>query len=212
MSSASAVLATAFPPPERSARKSKGQGGERREEILEHAMQLFAHHGVHDVSTRRIAEAVGVSQPTLYAYFPTKDAILEEVCARAFDELRRRMVAIGQNRDAARRIEDMTRGYIRFGLEQPDAYRIAFMIEGLREHAPDRPKPGKDVFDMCRGCLREHLGADHPQLEIAAQSLWANMHGLVSLLLARPGFPWAEREALIDHHVGGVLAALPTPI
>lgn len=197
---------------ERSARKSRGQGGERREEILDHAMRLFAQHGVHEVSTRRIAEAVGVSQPTLYAYFPTKDAILEEVCARAFDELRTRMRAIDETPDSLSRIKEMTRGYIRFGLERPDAYRIAFMIEGLREPDPDRRKPGKDVFDMCRACVSRHLGADHPDLEVAAQSLWANQHGLVSLLLARPGFPWAERERLVEHHVRGVIAGLPAPL
>ena len=201
-----------FTPSERSARKSKGQGGERREEILDHAMRLFAHHGVHEVSTRRIADSVGVSQPTLYAYFATKDGILEEVCARAFDELRRRMGALAQTSDTRSRIEGMIRAYIRFGLERPDAYRIAFMMEGLRDQDPDRPKIGWDVFEMCRACLRTHLGADHPDLEVAAQSLWANQHGLVALLLARPGFPWVERERLVDHHVRGVIAALPRPI
>ena len=70
-------------------RKAKGQGGERREEILEHARRLFAADGVHSVSTRRIADAVGISQPTLYAYFPRKADILEEVSARAFGDLRR---------------------------------------------------------------------------------------------------------------------------
>ena len=201
-----------FTPSERSARKSKGQGGERREEILNHAMRLFAQHGVHEVSTRRIAEAVGISQPTLYAYFPTKDAILDEVCGRAFEELRERLGALDESSNSETRAEGMIRAYIRFGLERPDAYRIAFMIEGLRDHDPDRPKPGKEVFEMCRACLRSHLGADHPELEVAAQSLWANQHGLVSLLLARPGFPWVEQERLVDHHVRGVIAALPRPV
>jgi hypothetical protein len=40
-----------------------------------------------------------------------------------------------------------------------------------------------------------------------AQSIWAGMHGLVSLLIARPGFPWAEREALVAGHVR-MLAAM----
>jgi hypothetical protein len=35
----------------------------------------------------------------------------------------------------------------------------------------------------------------------ATQSLWAGLHGLVSLLIARPEFPWIERETLIATHV-----------
>ena len=55
--------------PLRSPRKAKGAGPERREEILAAALRLFGQYGLYGVSTRQIAQAVGVSQPTLYAYF-----------------------------------------------------------------------------------------------------------------------------------------------
>ena len=64
--------------------------------------------------------------------------------------------------------------------------------------------PGHTAFDILRRMIadlhRRGLGAgDDP--ERMAQSVWAGMHGLVSLLIARPGFPWAEREALVAGHV-----------
>ena len=68
----------------RSPRKAKGQGAERREEILAAALKLFTEFGLYAVSTRQIAQAVGISQPTLYAYFPTKDDIGRELHGRAF--------------------------------------------------------------------------------------------------------------------------------
>ena len=196
----------------RSARKVKGQGGERREEILQHAQHLFAAHGVHSVSTRAIAEAVGISQPTLYAYFPKKSDILWEVCARAFRTLRD--VGRGLELDGDP-LEHMIRAYIAFGLEQPDAYRIAFMMElsddekhELEAHQGEE-RPGLDAFAGLRRIVASRLGADHPDLDIAAQSVWAGMHGLVSLLLVRCGFPWAEREALVDWHVAALMAGVP---
>lgn len=106
-------------PPQRSPRKAKGQGGERREEILAHALRLFGQRGVHAVSTRLIADAVGISQPTLYAYFPSKDALLAAVCAEAFEELAgrtRRAMTVDPGAD---RLETIGREYIRFGLEHP---------------------------------------------------------------------------------------------
>jgi hypothetical protein len=51
------------------------------------------------------------------------------------------------------------------------------------------------------GQLREG-STDH-----LAQSLWASMHGLCALLLARPDFPWGDIEAMIDFHVEIILAA-----
>jgi AcrR family transcriptional regulator len=187
-----------------SPRKPKGSGFERREEILGASLRLFGERGVHGVSTRQIAEAVGISQPTLYAYFPSKDHIAAELCARAFAELERRLsgphFAYTEEGLAA-----AFRTYVDFGLENPDAYRVAFMIETPPTPAGmDAHKPGQEAFDVLRHAIgRMHAegltAADDP--ERLAQSLWAGMHGLVSLLIARPHFPWVDREALIDSHV-----------
>lgn len=188
-----------------SPRKPKGSGFERREEILAASLRLFGERGVHGVSTRQIAEAVGISQPTLYAYFPSKDHIASELSARAFAELERRLTgphfAYTEEGLAA-----AFRTYVDFGLENPDAYRVAFMIEGptAPAGAVEAHKPGQGAFDVLRRAIaRMHeeglTATDDP--ERLAQSLWAGMHGLVSLLIARPQFPWVDREQLIQSHV-----------
>jgi AcrR family transcriptional regulator len=191
--------------PPLSPRKPKGSGFERREEILAASLRLFGERGVHGVSTRQIATAVGISQPTLYAYFPSKDDIATELSARAFSELERRLTgphfAFSEDGLAA-----AFRIYVDFGLENPNAYRVAFMIEGAHAAAgaAEAHKPGLGAFDVLRSAIGQmhDLGlttTDDP--EQLAQSLWAGMHGLVSLLIARPQFPWVGREALIDAHV-----------
>jgi AcrR family transcriptional regulator len=60
--------------PQRSHRKS----AERRAEILEHAITLFAEHGV-DTSLRAIGDAIGVSHAALRYYFASRDELLVEV-------------------------------------------------------------------------------------------------------------------------------------
>ncbi|WP_235900413.1 TetR/AcrR family transcriptional regulator [Lolliginicoccus suaedae] len=55
----------------------KRPGETAREEILDAAAELFTNRGYASTSTRRIADAVGVRQATLYHYFRTKDDILE---------------------------------------------------------------------------------------------------------------------------------------
>jgi AcrR family transcriptional regulator len=198
-------------PQVRSPRKPKGQGGERREEILDAALRLFSAKGLQTVSTRQIAEAAGISQPALYAYFATKDDLIAELCVRAFATLSARM-------DAAKAywaptpevFEQAMRVYVDFGLEQPDAYRVAFMIEKgvdgpFHERTGGRPMAaGVETFQAFAAMvadLHAHgLTADPDPLQLT-QTLWAGLHGLVSLLIARPEFPWVEREALIVGHI-----------
>ena len=192
-------------------RKAKGLGPERREEILAHALRLFSEFGVHTVSTRQIAAAVGISQPSLYAYFPTKQALVAEVCRRAFDGLTERMAAVMDRYQGRELMKRMGQTYVDFGLSQPDAYRVAFMIEVRHEPADTAPDPalmaGVEAYNLHREAVSRVAGAGGraEDIDILAQSLWASLHGLVSLLIARPTFPWADRDRLIEAHLASLL-------
>ena len=205
----------------RSPRKPKGQGAERRGEILDAALRLFAARGVLAVSTRDIASAVGISQPALYAHFRSRDEILAELCERAFLALAQRMEAIPVNavRDRADLLA-MCRIYIDFGLEQPDAYRVAFMLEAKASEAAQLEArilaAGLDTFEDFRARLAQLVDAGMTRsgdARLLAQSLWSGLHGLVSLLLARREFPWVDIETLVARHLellaDGILATDP---
>lgn len=62
--------------------------------ILAEAQSVFARRGYVEASLREIAEAVGIKTPSLYAHFPSKEALYEAVYAEVvaehtafFDEL-----------------------------------------------------------------------------------------------------------------------------
>ena len=48
----------------------------RREEVLETALTLVSEHGVAGASLRKLAAELGISQPSLYHYFASKDALV----------------------------------------------------------------------------------------------------------------------------------------
>jgi TetR/AcrR family transcriptional regulator, repressor for uid operon len=67
---------------------------ERRERILEGAERAFVRHGFHAATMQHVADELGMSPGNLYRYFPSKEAIVEGLCAvdqaeraRAFAEL-----------------------------------------------------------------------------------------------------------------------------
>ncbi|MEU3860923.1 TetR/AcrR family transcriptional regulator [Streptomyces sp. NPDC028722] len=61
---------------------------ERRRQLLDAALSLFAHRAPEDVSLDDVAEAAGVSRPLVYRYFPGgKQQLYEAALGSAADEL-----------------------------------------------------------------------------------------------------------------------------
>jgi AcrR family transcriptional regulator len=66
-----------------------------RAEILRAAATVFAQHGFRGSTTRRIADEAGVNEVTLFRYFGSKDALLQEAIGSAAD--RADMVRLPEN-------------------------------------------------------------------------------------------------------------------
>jgi AcrR family transcriptional regulator len=185
-----------------------GHSGGRREQILMIAMDLIGSHGIGQVTTRQIASAVGISQPSLYAHFSGLDEITVELCCRAFDLLHSRTSSATDGiEDHRARLKAIGREYIRFGLEHSAAYRVAFMIEPMprTEAQQERVKQaGHRAFSVLLDACRAAVGNDDASTHALAQSMWASVHGLVALLLARQDFPWADRDLLIETHLARI--------
>lgn len=65
--------------PKRVQRKQKRLApGDRRQEFVAKATEFFAEHGFAG-GTRALARRLGVTQPLLYRYFPSKDELIKEV-------------------------------------------------------------------------------------------------------------------------------------
>lgn len=56
---------------------------EREHDIVQRAVAVFARHGF-EVSTRDLAAELGITQPLLYRYFPSKEALVDRVYQEVF--------------------------------------------------------------------------------------------------------------------------------
>ncbi|MEH0527805.1 TetR/AcrR family transcriptional regulator [Streptomyces stelliscabiei] len=100
-----------------------------RRRILAEAASLFRRHGYRGTSTRQIAEAVGVKQPSLFHHFPNKQAILEELLAISLDDsLARAQHAASAPGPVARRLYD----YVLWDLTT--LHRLPFALSGIYAH------------------------------------------------------------------------------
>ena len=158
------------------------------------------------MSTRQLAQAVGISQPSLYAYFRSHEEIAQELCVRAFGQLAQDLRAALEAAPDDQRMLAGLRCYVDFGLRRPNDYRVAFILESHAKFDPgsDDLDPilaaGLGAYNVLRGEVARAIG-EAAEVDLAAQSIWAGLHGLVSLLITRPEFPWVDRERLIDSHI-----------
>lgn len=93
------------------ARSSKVQAEENRARIVEAASGLFRAHGAGSVGIAQIMGAVGMTQGGFYRHFASKDALVVEACAHAFNKAAENWTrvaddAVQKGRDAAIAIED----------------------------------------------------------------------------------------------------------
>jgi AcrR family transcriptional regulator len=59
---------------------------DRRRQLLDHAVELFAEHGYDELSMAAFARAAGISKPLLYHYFPSKRALFEAALTQAAED------------------------------------------------------------------------------------------------------------------------------
>jgi AcrR family transcriptional regulator len=208
------------PPPvaSRRPRARKGEGAALRDEILDATERLLLETGSAEaVSIRAVADRVGVTPPSIYRHFADKNDLIFEVCARHFAALDDLLARAAEGiDDPVDRLRAMGLAYIRFGLANPEPYRILFMTG-----ADDTPEEYKAVvlrdnaaFEQGRRCTQACIDAGRfrPGFTDAyrlAIGFWARVHGLTSLLIAKPQFPWpADQDAFVDEYASICLAGV----
>ena len=187
----------------RSQRKPKGEGHARRAEILAAAERIFVDHGYEGATIRKIADEVGLSSTALYMHFSDKSEILHEICERAFEQLLvMNRAVLDEPGTPEQRVRRLMQSYVRFGFENPNAYRLVYMT---------RPLEAQQAQSVAQSLGHELFGAFVRVVEEAAaegrlrgdprptaQALWAGAHGVVSLMITKPYFDWVDRDRLVD--------------
>lgn len=182
-----------------------------REDILDAARQLFVSQGYEATSVRNIAAKVGCSPGILYHYFEDKQDIMAMLLQETFHKLSSRLIAIQQDSDSiCARFRRGLRAYMDFGAEYPHHYALLFMKPSSWE-GNDRVmavffEDGMRTFESMRSLSRDAIEAKilRPELndvEELAQTIWAAIHGMVSVQIGARTFPWLERTRLVDRMV-----------
>jgi AcrR family transcriptional regulator len=186
-----------------------------RQEILDASREILLAEGYAYLSMRHIAERIEYSPTTIYSYFKNKDDILYHLCVETLERQFEVIRAAGVDQPSPfLRLRAALRAYVDFGLSEPDRYKITYMADLSRYVSTASILEQGSVADelielMCRR-VKDTLiesGCEH-DVESVFQALWAHCHGMISLLIGHPDFPWTEREKLIETSLDLSLAGL----
>jgi AcrR family transcriptional regulator len=193
--------------PARRSRNRRGEGGQLREEILEAGSRLLGVLGdVNLLSLRAVAREVGIATTSIYPHFKNIEELAHAVVARAFDELdAARDAASATISDPGERLLARSQAYCRFALSCPGLYQVMFQVT-LPDSAtlPAPRAPGRRSFETLVESIervqRSRRASERDPRELATL-LWATLHGLVSLRISRPNFPWPPLEPQVNDAV-----------
>ncbi|MEK9721405.1 MAG: TetR/AcrR family transcriptional regulator [Quisquiliibacterium sp.] len=187
------------------ARRSRATGARlepsaRRKQILEAAIKYFAEAGF-GVQTRELTRRIGVSQPLLYRYFPSKQDLIDAVFEEVFmSRLSQDWIVLLQDGSIPLR-ERLMRFYLDYAKTtyRPEWIRI-YMYAGLAGEGFNRKYLAllrrKLLSVMCEQFRREFLGARRSaqagRFSARETELVWNLHGSM--------FYWAVRHNIFGAH------------
>jgi AcrR family transcriptional regulator len=99
---------------------------ETRREILEHAWRLCRRDGLASLSLRELASAVGMRAPSLYSYFPSKDAIYDAMFADGQRELAAHLATLPETAVSRDDLHEGVRRFFGFCTTDPVRYQLLF--------------------------------------------------------------------------------------
>lgn len=205
-------------------RAARGSGEQLRADIITATKRLLMAAGSsQEVSIRAVADAVGVTSPSIYLHFADKNDLMSAVVADTFRELDHAMLAESATATTPlARLRACGLAYVRFAVTHPEHYRLAAM--------DPCPMPNIEVDEVLRSSAFEHFQqtvvecieaglfvTDDP-LPITF-ALWTAAHGVASLVIAKPYLPWGDLDEFADrvlcaaasgHALAGLFPEPPT--
>lgn len=162
-----------------------------REEILEVSKELLLKHGFSKISMRKIARKADVTATSIYLHFKNKDdlllALVEESISNLTKVLRN---ALDEDASPVEQLESLADAYVGYALDNPQEYEIIYMVRP--EEMPKYPKEKfqhiRQIYELLAGIIQQGKEQQLFDVEdplVSAYTLWAQIHGVVSVILGK---------------------------
>lgn len=156
---------------------------ERKEKILESALELFANQGYNATATSKIAKKAGVSEGLIFRHFANKKGLLQAIMEEAEKRLKEILKPILEETDPAAVIRKTIE--LPFGVpkEEYDFWRLQFKLKW--EEAYNKPEKIKPLIEKLVWAFSQ-LNFKDPEKEAA---LLVHCNDTISIEMLRGNLP-----------------------
>jgi AcrR family transcriptional regulator len=158
-----------------------------RSEIVKAAVQLIRKRGYEQTRVEDIVQALGISQPTFFRYFPSKDGVLREIGRRGFSCMKGQLeTELSSDSTTTERLRRLYESYAREA-ESDRALWQAVVLAGAMD--PVRSPELRPAEELAIGLLRDVLAEGQKRGEITREFPVAHlaefMEGLYNTVVRR---------------------------
>lgn len=145
-------------------------------DILKTALHMLEHGATDGLSLRAIASALGVKAPSLYRYFPQKEALEIAVAEEILTAMLAELQPLAATADPAIRFRKTAEAYLRFARDRFSLYSFV-----MQNPLPEtyRSRTGKAVWNLLLEAASGVSGT--PDDTAAAVATWSFLHGYATL-------------------------------
>lgn len=182
-----------------------------RNEILEVSRNLLIQHGFDKLTMRNIAKSANVTATSIYLHFENKDDLLLTLIEESIEHLKEQLVReIDSTKEMIQQLEDLARAYIRFALEHPQEYEIIYMVrpEEMPQYPKDKFQQIRSAYELLAEIIEKGKREDIIDVEdsmISAYTLWAQIHGVVSVILSQRLDTRIPQKEFIDQAIEHII-------
>ncbi len=159
--------------------------GHLKEALIEAARALVAERGPAGFTLAEAAKRVGVTGAAPYRHFTDRDALLDELARRGFEDFGDRLERAWDEGkpNAFLAAQRMGEAYQRFAREEPGLYSAMFGYQ--RGERADVSSVAADrafaTLEQSAAALLRHFGAPDSNSRLLALQIWSLSHGVASL-------------------------------
>lgn len=164
---------------------------ERREQVIDAALEVFAEHGLSGASTDEIARRAGISQPYLFRLFHTKKELFIASTERCFRETLETFRRAGEGKSGEDALDAIGRAYGDLIRSNPNRLRGQMQTYAACDD-PDVCAIARKGYGELVDYVQRVSGADDARLsEFFARGMLFNVIASMDLLDADE--PWARK-------------------
>lgn len=169
--------------------------GDLRNALLKAAREVLEERGPSFLGLREISRRVGVSAPSAYHHFPSREAIALGLVEQGAMEMIECLTA--GTCDGRDTLAPYGEAYVAFVRANPALYRLMFGegFPSISRNSPAIRQLRERSYNIMKSYLEKRLS--DTELPIAGLFLWALVHGLGLLLIDRQVLPSEDSEDIV---------------